>query len=496
MLQRLLEGIYMPHGYCLLWDPWLVTLHAASDILTFAAYSAIPLAIWLFVSKRPNIEMRGLALLFAAFILWCGLTHLFNVITLWHPIYELQGVVKSITAAISVVTAVMIFPLIPKALAIPSPNELQLAIAQLESEAAAHHRTLEELRRSRANLEARVIERTRELEEATERFKALFEHAPVAMVMVDRDGALRQVNAAAEAVFDCKRDALLGAPVETLLPEGLRADHPKLREAYVAKPSARPMGAGRELFAMRVSGEQFPVEIGLNPIPGQGHTAVVASIVDISGRRKEEQRLQFIMREMSHRSKNLLAVVQGMVRQAMASVPDMDTFERSFSERLQGLARSHDLLVGRNWQGASIAELVDAQLAIVKRTNAAQISVQGPDIVLVPEAAQSLGLALHELATNALKHGALSRDDGTIKVSWRTECVEGHSPHLIFCWTESSGVQQDRPERRGFGHTVLEKVVPGSLGGSAKLDFTNAGVCWTLDVPIAALVGGAEAVAA
>jgi two-component sensor histidine kinase len=199
------------------------------------------------------------------------------------------------------------------------------------------------------------------------------------------------------------------------------------------------------------------------------------------------------MREMSHRSKNLLAMIQGMVRQAMASVPDMSTFEHSFSERLQGLARSHDLLVGRNWQGASIAELVDAQLAIVKRTNAVQISVQGPDVVLVPEAAQTLGLALHELATNALKHGALSRDDGTIKVSWRIEAEEGR---LIFCWTESSGVQQDRPERRGFGHTVLEKVVPGSLGGSAKLDFTNTGVCWTLDVAIADLVGSAEAVAA
>ncbi len=141
----------MPHGYCLLWDPWLVTLHAGSDLLTFGAYAAIPLAIWMFVSKRPNIEMKGLARLFAAFILWCGLTHLFNVITLWYPVYELQGLVKATTAVISVTTAVLIFPLIPKALAIPSPNELQIANLHLEREIVAHKQTLVELHRPAAS---------------------------------------------------------------------------------------------------------------------------------------------------------------------------------------------------------------------------------------------------------------------------------------------------------------------------------------------------------
>src|SRR5215471_16734046 len=154
MMERLLNGIYMPHGYCLLWEPWLVTLHAASDILIFGAYSAIPLAIWIFVSKRPNIEMKGLARLFAAFILWCGLTHLFNVITLWQPIYEMEGCVKAVTAMLSVPAAILIFPLIPKALAIPSPNELQIANAELEREDVAHEQTLRALQVARAELEA------------------------------------------------------------------------------------------------------------------------------------------------------------------------------------------------------------------------------------------------------------------------------------------------------------------------------------------------------
>ena len=486
MLQRLVEGIYMPHGYCLLWEPWLVTLHAGSDFLTFAAYSAIPLAIWIFLRKRPNIEMRGLAVLFAAFILWCGLTHLFNVITLWHPIYEVQGVVKAATAAISVTTALLIFPLIPKALAIPSPNELQIANAELERAITAHKETLSELQRARTELEEHVAMRTKDLAEATERFKALFEHAPVAMLIIDRAGAVQQINAAAEQVFGCGREALLHQPVETLLPERLRPHHPKLREEYVNQPAARPMGAGRELFALRHNGEQFPVEIGLNPLPGADHQAVIASVVDISNRRKEEERVQFIMRELSHRTKNLLAVIQGMVRQAIAASPDMPTFERSFSERLQGLARSHDLLVGRNWQGAPIGELVQTQLAFLKREDAASISVSGPDLMLAPQAAQALGLALHELATNAAKHGALAARDGAISVSWLI-AGEGDAAHLEFCWQEANGSTVTQPVRSGFGRTVLERVVPVTLDGTASLEFADGEVCWLLRAPLAGL---------
>src|SRR5258708_32034503 len=210
---------YMAHGYCLLWKPWLVGLHAASDFLIFAAYFAIPVAIWMFVSKRPNVEMKVLAQLFAAFMLWCGMTHLINLVTLWWPIYEVQGVVKAITAAISVTTAVLIFPLIPKALAIPSPQELQLANADLAKEVAAHKLTLAKLEQARERLEQRVDARTKELSEATERFRSLFAHAPVAMLMADKAGALRQANSAAERLLDYPKGELLERNVDMLLPE-------------------------------------------------------------------------------------------------------------------------------------------------------------------------------------------------------------------------------------------------------------------------------------
>lgn len=489
MLHEMIDSAsYMAHGYCLLWKPWLVALHAGSDLLIFAAYFAIPVAIWIFVSQRPNIEMRGLARLFAAFILWCGFTHVINVVTLWWPIYEFQGLVKAITAGISLATAVVIFPLIPRALAIPSPRELQLANQELAREVAAHRSTLAELEQARAALEQRVEARTQELREMTEQFRSLFKHAPVAMLMADSDGRILRVNGAAEALFHYEPDEMVGCSVEMLLPEARRDQHVQLRAAYHCTPTARPMGVGRELFGRRKDGEEVPVEIGLSPMFEGEKTSVVASIVDISSHRRAEQRMQLIMRELTHRSKNLLAVIQALAREAAGSSPDVESFHRNFGERLHGLAQSHDLLVERNWEGAPIDDLVRSQLAFLGQTDRDRIEIEGDTMMLAPEAAQNLGLALHELVTNAVKHGALSQPAGRVEIAWSTTENEKGERRLHFSWRERSAADVRPPTRRGFGHTVLEDIVPAMLGGTASLNFAPEGTTWTLDVACRAVL--------
>ncbi len=153
-------GEYMPHGMCLLWKPWLVLLWAGSDLLIFLSYIAIPVAIFMVLRKRTEVPQAPLVALFGAFILLCGITHLFMIVTLWVPIYPFVGWVKLATGLVSTATAVMLFRLIPDIIRLPSPAALEVANRQLQGEVAAHQATL-------ASLDRQVRERTAELQVAT-----------------------------------------------------------------------------------------------------------------------------------------------------------------------------------------------------------------------------------------------------------------------------------------------------------------------------------------
>jgi signal transduction histidine kinase len=153
-LVRILDSsMYSPHGLCLLWEPELIWLHVISDALIAAAYFSIPVALSIFVSKRRDVEFGWIFWAFAVFIMACGLTHILSIYTLWVPIYGIEGFVKAITAIASVVTAVILWPLLPKLLAIPSPGQLKLAQFALEEE-ARHRREAEEMLRHTQKMEA------------------------------------------------------------------------------------------------------------------------------------------------------------------------------------------------------------------------------------------------------------------------------------------------------------------------------------------------------
>jgi len=194
------------------------------------------------------------------------------------------------------------------------------------------------------------------------------------------------------------------------------------------------------------------------------------------------------MRELTHRSKNLLAVVQAIARRTAGSSSDVRTFHRTFAERLRGLAKSHDLLVARNWEGALIEDLVRSQVALLEGTDVDRTIIDGPSLMLGPEAAQYLGLAVHELATNAAKYGALSVPAGKIQIAWQEKQGRDGEQRLVFTWREADGPAGSLPDGKGFGHVVLEEIVPGMLGGTATLAFGEQGMSWTLDVPLDKIV--------
>jgi PAS domain S-box-containing protein len=209
---------------------------------------------------------------------------------------------------------------------------------------------------------------------------------------------------------------------------------------------------------------------------------ILGTARDITGRKMREQHVRVLLRELVHRSKNLLAVVQAMSRQTAARAVSVEEFQRKFSARLQALSMAHDLLVSQDWRGASLHDLVRAQMAycldVAKENVCEHATIEGPKIMLKPEAAQNIGLALHELATNALSYGALSRPEGSIALKWGF--ADGR---LNIEWRESGGPALAMPPREGFGHKVVKRLVAMALEGEATLNFPPGGLVWTLSIP-------------
>jgi two-component sensor histidine kinase len=184
------------------------------------------------------------------------------------------------------------------------------------------------------------------------------------------------------------------------------------------------------------------------------------------------------MGEINHRAKNMLSVVDAIAHQTASRSPE-DFVER-FSERVQALSASQDLLVRNDWQGVDVEDLVRAQLAHFADLIGSRIILQAAKLRLKPASAQAIGLALHELATNAGKYGALSTDNGQVNISWGIE-----NDAFTMSWIERGGPFVPPPGRRGFGTTVMEAMAARSLGGSVDLDFPSSGVTWRLTCPAA-----------
>ena len=347
-MDRLLETIRYfftsdmlnPHGVCLLWRPELLWTHVGSDVLIGLAYFSIPLALGVFLYHRRDIGYGWVIVLFVAFIMLCGVTHFMSVWTLWNAHYGLEALVKAVTAGASVVTALALWPLLPKVIALPSPAQLQ----------------------------ARIDERD-------------------------------------EAMAELRR--------------------------------------------------------------------TMADMVEL---REHEQRQRLLLDELNHRVKNTLASVQSIASQTISRSESLEDFQTTFLQRLMSLSSTHDLLVERTWEAASLRELVDRTLAHYGRP----YSYEGPDLDLHPNFAVTMGMALHELATNALKYGAWSAS-GSVTVDVSID--DANDPPLCVIWREEGGPRVVAPQRTGFGSRLLQRGVASELGAMVRIEYAPEGVVCTICTP-------------
>lgn len=192
-----------------------------------------------------------------------------------------------------------------------------------------------------------------------------------------------------------------------------------------------------------------------------------------------EDRLHFLMHELVHRTKNLLALAQAMTRQLARQTDSVDTFQRAVADRLEGLARSIEVLTSEQWSGVSLRRVIDIHLATFLQAPQ-QLDINGQDFVLKPEAVQNLGLILHELATNSVKYGALSAPEGKIAIEWTK--VDGDiGPMIQFTWTESGGPPVKTPTVTGFGTTVTKAHAAAAFSGNVDIHFRREGLVWVLN---------------
>jgi diguanylate cyclase (GGDEF)-like protein/PAS domain S-box-containing protein len=246
-------GNFMPHGACYLWLPSILWLHVISDTVIALAYYSIPFALLYFVHKRTDLAYRWVFVLFGVFILLCGTTHLMSIWTIWHPDYWLDGLIKFATALVSIVTALLIWPLIPELLRLPSPQALQTSETYL---------------------------------------RAIFDATPDAMLISDEHGCITMVNQQASCLLGYPINELLGQSIEVLVPEQFRAAHPAQRAKFAALLVARPMGAGLGVKALLKDGSELDVEISLSPIQTNQGLFFASAMRDITERKQAEATLQ------------------------------------------------------------------------------------------------------------------------------------------------------------------------------------------------------------
>jgi len=292
---------------------------------------------------------------------------------------------------------------------------------------------------------------------------------------VTREGLISTWNPASEQLYGYSQEEAIGRPLGMIVPESRREES---RSMF-----ATVMGGEMVLFeTLRQRRDGSLVDVSISGAPlrdSQGTIVGISSIHrDITSQRQHEKQMRLVMRELAHRSKNLLAIIISMAAQTARTATSVSDFTSRFTQRLQGIAHSHDLLIQQNWRGAPIRELVRSHLEPFLEGDRNRIHLSGPDAIVDPKAAQNLGLALHELATNASKYGALSVPSGFVSISWTKT-----GGQFRIEWQERNGPSVRLPSQRGFGQAVLERLASQALEGSARLDFEPDGVHWSMEIP-------------
>ncbi len=305
------------------------------------------------------------------------------------------------------------------------------------------------------------------------------------VIATDPNGSVLLLNKVAEQLTGWSAAEARGRPiweVFRVIDEATRksVDDPALKALREREVTRLESGA---LLITR-DDKELPVEHSGAPIIGSDGSLAGAVLVfrDVTERRRTAQRQTMLVGELNHRVKNALAIVQSLVQASLrqATTKPAQIMAQTLAERLQALHRAHDLLLESQWSGASLKAMVERELDPYRREGGPKIVIKGPDVLLPPQCTSILAMTLHELATNAVKYGALSQNIGQLGVSWKT----ARGNRLLLVW-EERGVPVAAPKRStGFGMQLIDRGIRHNLGGETKVDFRPVGLYVEMNVPL------------
>jgi PAS domain S-box-containing protein len=319
------------------------------------------------------------------------------------------------------------------------------------------------------------VEARRALADSEARFRATFENAAVGVAHFGPDYRWLRANGALSRILGWPVDELLTKSISDIThPDDLGIELADIEQLRVGKITSYSL----DKRSVRKDGGIVWTRRTVSCVRKSDWSIdyFVAVVEDISERKRAEEQIQLLMREANHRVKNMLGLVQAIARQTATRNPE-DFIER-LSERIQALSANQELLVRGEWKGVETEDLVRAQLAPFADLIGSRIAVDGPKLRVKAAGAQAIGLALHELATNAGKYGALSTDRGRVDICWGTD-----GDTFTMSWVERDGPPVSAPKRRGFGATVMEAMTARSVDGTVDLDYAHSGVAWRLTCP-------------
>jgi len=316
-------------------------------------------------------------------------------------------------------------------------------------------------------------------ERAALQLASIVESSDDAIISKDLNGVITTWNKGAERLFGYTAEEAVGKSITMLIP----ADHLDEEPGILRRIRAGERIEHYETKRLRKDGGLIDISLTVSPMRNRDGTIVGASKIahDIGERKRAEAQRNLLVAELSHRVKNTLATVISIARQSFATNPDAVEAQRSFNARIRALGQTHTRLAEAHWSGVPLETVLLDELAPYRHENGANLRISGPVTILNAKQALTLGMAMHELATNAAKYGALSTEHGVVEVRWD---VDAEGKQLTITWTEHGGPAVVPPRRNGFGRLLIEKVLAADLGGDVSMHFAESGLECAITVPL------------